>query len=126
MKKRISLVAVLAVLVAGAIAGVSSASQSSTRSTTTIKTITVVATDFHFKWTGITGLKHGVYYNLKFINKGAALHNIDITGVGHTKVVAHGVTKTVKIKFKKAGKYPYLCDVPRHAELGMAGVLKVK
>jgi plastocyanin len=123
MKKRISLAAVLAVLVAGVVAGVSSASHSST---TTTKTITVVATDFHFKWTGITGIKHGVYYNLKFINKGAALHNIDITGVGHTKVVGHNVTKTIKIKFKKAGKYPYLCDVPRHAELGMAGILKVK
>ena len=29
------------------------------------------------------------------------------------------------VTFKKAGKYPYLCDVPRHAELGMAGTIVV-
>jgi plastocyanin len=126
MKKRIALVAALAVLVAGAVAGVSSAAQTTAKSATATKVITVVATDFHFKFTGITGLKHGVTYTLKFTNKGAALHNIDITGVGHTKVIAHGKSQTIKIKFKKAGKFSYICDVPRHAELGMAGNLKVK
>jgi plastocyanin len=128
MKKRIALLAALAVLVAGVVAGIGSAATTSTKSATATKAnvITVISTDFKFKFTGITKLKHGVTYTLKFTNKGAALHNIDITGVGHTKVLAKGKSQTIKIKFKKAGKYSYLCDVPRHAELGMAGRLTVK
>jgi plastocyanin len=121
MKKRFALLAALVVAVAGVFAGIGTASSSTTK----IKTITVTATDFHFKLVGATGLKHGVAYNFKFINKGAALHNFDIQGVKATKIIGHGKTQTIKVTFKKKGTYPYVCDVPRHIELGMAGNLKV-
>ncbi len=59
------------------------------------------------------------------VNKGAALHNFDIQGVKASKVIPPGKTTSFTVTFKKAGKYQYICDVPRHAELGMAGTLKV-
>jgi plastocyanin len=121
MKKRIALLAALAVVLGSVFAGIGAASTQTTK----VKTITVTATDFHFKLVGATGLKHGVKYIVKFTNKGSALHNFDIQGVKADKVIAHGKTESETIIFKKKGSYPYLCDVPRHAELGMAGTLKV-
>ena len=123
MKKRIALLAALAVVLGSVFAGIGAAATGSTKAT---KTITVTATDFHFKISPTTGLKHGVAYTIKFTNKGAALHNFDIQGVKATKIIPGGKTVTMKVTFKKAGKYQYVCDVPRHIELGMAGTLKVK
>ena len=122
MKKRIALLAALAVVLGSLFAGISTASAQQAK----VKTITVTATDFHFKLVGATGLKHGVPYIFKFVNKGAALHNFDIQGIKATTVIGHGKTQSLQVTFKKKGNYPYVCDVPRHIELGMAGTLKVK
>ena len=119
MKKRIALVAALTVVLGSVFAGIGTAS------TQTTKTITVTATDFHFKFSTTAGIKHGVPYIFKLVNKGPALHNFDIQGVKANKVIGHGKTETETIIFKKKGAYQYLCDVPRHAELGMAGTLHV-
>ena len=121
MKKRIALLAALAVVLGSVFAGIGAASTKTAQT----KVITVTATDFHFKLVGATGLKHGVKYTIKFINKGAALHNFDIQGVKANKVIGHGKSETETVTFKKKGSFPYLCDVPRHAELGMAGSIKV-
>jgi plastocyanin len=122
MKKRMALLMALAVVVLGAIAGVGSAATHTAKATV----ITVTATDFHFAIGKHPVLKHGVPYVFKLVNKGAAAHNIDIVGAGKTKVIGHGATATLKVTFKKAGKFQYVCDVPRHIELGMAGYLTVK
>src|SRR5581483_8144550 len=74
----------------------------------------VTATDFHFAFKPKVKYKHGVKYTFKLVNKGAALHNFDIQGVKATKIISPGKTASMTITFKKAGKYPYLCDVPRH------------
>jgi plastocyanin len=121
MKKRIALLAALAVVLGSVFAGIGAASTGSTK----VKTITVTATDFHFKFSTTAGIKHGVPVVFKFVNKGSALHNFDIQGVKATKVIGTGKTVSLKVTFKKAGKYQYVCDVPRHIELGMAGTLKV-
>ena len=121
MKKSIALLVALAVILGSGFAGISTASAKTAK----IKTITVTATDFHFKLVGAKGLKHGVPYIFKFVNKGAALHNFDLQGIKATKVIAHGKTQSIKVTFKKKGSYQYVCDVPRHIELGMAGTLKV-
>jgi uncharacterized cupredoxin-like copper-binding protein len=123
MKKRIALLAALAVVLGSVFAGIGVASTGSTKVT---KTITVTATDFHFKFSTTKGLKHGVPYIFKLVNKGPALHNFDIQGVKATKVIPAGKTVSLKVTFKKAGKFQYVCDVPRHIELGMAGTLTVK
>jgi plastocyanin len=121
MKKRIALLAALAVVLGSVFAGIGAASTQTTK----VKTITVTATDFHFKIVGSTGLKHGVKYTVKFLNKGTAMHNFDIQGVKADKVIGHGKSESETITFKRKGSYQYVCDVPRHAELGMAGTLHV-
>jgi plastocyanin len=122
MKKRIALLAALAVVLGSVFAGLGAASTGVTKP----RTITVTATDFHFKLSSTVGLKHGVPVIFKLVNKGSAVHNFDIQGLKATKVIPGGKTVSMKITFKKAGKYQYVCDVPRHIELGMAGTLKVK
>jgi uncharacterized cupredoxin-like copper-binding protein len=120
MKKYIGFVVALAVAI-GIFAAVGSASTRSTQTTV----VTVTMTNYHFKLSKTTGYKHGVTYIFKTINRGTALHNFDIQTVKATNVIPHGKTASMTVKFKKAGTYQYLCDVPRHAELGMAGRIRV-
>ena len=121
MKKRIGLLVVLALVVTGVVATVASA-----RSGATANKITVTMTDFHFKIVKPKVLKHGVKYTVVEMNKGNAIHNIDFQGVKAGKLIGAGKSATFTVVFKKAGKVQYICDVPRHAELGMAGQLTVK
>jgi plastocyanin len=120
MKKYIGSVIALALVAGGLFAAVGMASTHAT----TAKVVTVTMTDYHFKLSR-GPYKHGVKITFKVINKGNAIHNFDIQGKAHSKLITHGKTTTFTYTFKKAGKYTYLCDVPRHAELGMGGVLKV-
>jgi plastocyanin len=122
MKKHIGFVLAFAVVVGSLFATVAGASSHASSKATLV---TVTMTDYHFKLSKATGYKKGVAYTFKAINKGAAFHNFDIQGVKATKVVTHGKSSSFTVTFKKAGKYQYICDVPRHAELGMAGTLKV-
>jgi uncharacterized cupredoxin-like copper-binding protein len=69
-------------------------------------------------------VKKGVV-TFKVANKGALAHDFKIAGK-KTKQIAKGKTTTLKITFKKAGKYAYLCTLPSHATAGMKGVLVVK
>jgi uncharacterized cupredoxin-like copper-binding protein len=41
-------------------------------------------------------------------------------------VLAAGKRGTLRVTFKKAGRYRYICTLPSHAVAGMAGVLIVK
>ena len=68
-------------------------------------------------------VKKGVV-DFKVANKGALAHDFKIAGK-KTKQLARGKTATLRITFKKAGKYAYLCTVPGHAAGGMKGVLTV-
>jgi plastocyanin len=122
MKKRIGLLVVLALLITGAVATVASARPHAA----TANTITVTMTEFHFKIVKPKVLKHGVKYTVTEINKGNAVHNIDFQTVKAGKIIGAGKKATFTVVFKKAGKVQYLCDVPRHAELGMSGQLTIK
>jgi uncharacterized cupredoxin-like copper-binding protein len=82
--------------------------------------------DFHFKFKKPAVIKHGVKYTVTEINRGNAPHNIDFQGVKAGAIISPGKKRTFTVTFKKKGKVPYTCDVPRHAELGMAGSLTVK
>ena len=68
--------------------------------------------------------KKGVV-TFKVANKGALTHDFKIAGK-KTKQLAKGKTATLRITFKKAGKYAYLCTLPGHAAGGMKGTLVVK
>ena len=71
------------------------------------KVVTVTMTDFHFKLAGLP-VKHGVPVTFKVVNKGGAIHNFDIQSVKASKLIGPGKTTTIKVTFKKAGKYPYV------------------
>jgi uncharacterized cupredoxin-like copper-binding protein len=61
----------------------------------------------------------------KVTNKGVLEHDFKIGGKV-TKKLKAGQTATLKVTFKKAGKFPFLCTVPGHAAGGMKGLLAVK
>jgi len=61
----------------------------------------------------------------KVTNKGTIGHDFKIAGK-KTPTITAGKVSTVRVVFKKAGKYPYLCTLPGHAAGGMKGVLVVK
>jgi uncharacterized cupredoxin-like copper-binding protein len=100
-------------------------------------TITVTAgkpTEFGFKLSTKT-VKHGAV-TFKVTNGGSIPHDFKIcsSAKGGTADTCKGVvtkqltpqqSATLKVTFKTAGKYEYLCTVPGHAAGGMKGVLKV-
>jgi uncharacterized cupredoxin-like copper-binding protein len=58
-------------------------------------------------------------------NRGKLRHDFKIAGK-KTPLLASGRRATLKVTFKKAGRFPYLCTVPGHAAGGMKGTLVVK
>jgi uncharacterized cupredoxin-like copper-binding protein len=60
----------------------------------------------------------------KVVDRGALSHDFKIHGK-KTKLLSPGKSTTLRVVFKKAGRYPYLCTVPGHAAAGMKGVLRV-
>jgi uncharacterized cupredoxin-like copper-binding protein len=126
MKKNIGIVLAIALVACGLYAAVAAAKPSSSSQKLVTKNVTVTMVDFRFKLSFAGPYKRGVKYVFKTVNKGNALHNFDIQKVKAGKVIPNGKTSSFSVVFKKAGSYQYICDVPRHAELGMSGRLKVK
>jgi uncharacterized cupredoxin-like copper-binding protein len=130
MKKQIGVVLTIVVVACGLYAAVAAGSSSSTSSPSSqqvvVKNVTVSMVDFKFRLSFAGPYKRGVKYVFKTVNKGNALHNFDIQKVKAGRIIPHGKTYTFAVIFKKAGRFQYICDVPRHAELGMAGRLTVK
>jgi uncharacterized cupredoxin-like copper-binding protein len=60
----------------------------------------------------------------KVTNRGTLGHDFKIAGKKTAKL-SPGKSTTLKIVFKKPGKYAFLCTVPGHAAGGMKGVLRV-
>jgi uncharacterized cupredoxin-like copper-binding protein len=79
---------------------------------------------------------HGTV-TFKVTNKGNLPHDFKVcsatakaatalTCAGHgAPLVSPGASATLKVTFKKAGTYEYLCTVSGHAAAGMKGLLKV-
>jgi uncharacterized cupredoxin-like copper-binding protein len=79
--------------------------------------------------------KHGVV-TFKVTNKGSVPHDFKVctsskggaanacAGTG-TAALSPQASATLKVTFKTAGTYEFLCDLPGHAALGMKGDLKV-
>jgi uncharacterized cupredoxin-like copper-binding protein len=110
-------VAALSVAVTGALGG--PAKQAAT-------TVTVTAgkpSEFKFTLSKKTVAKGVVTF--KVTNKGMISHDFKIAGK-KTASLAKTKSGTLRITFKKAGKYAYLCTLPGHAPAGMKGVLVVK
>ena len=112
---------VVTVSVPVAVAGVPAVSQAATaRAAST--TVTVIATEFKFRLSRSSVGTGTVYFKVE--NKGKLHHDFKINGV-KSPLLAPGKTATIKVTFRKAGRYHYLCTVPGHAAAGMQGNLRV-
>lgn len=84
--------------------------------------VTVTATDFKFRFSPvrITAGRH----TFTLVNRGQATHDLKIAGK-KTRLLNTGQRATLTVTLKK-GRYPYLCTVPGHSQLGMKGTLVVR
>jgi uncharacterized cupredoxin-like copper-binding protein len=88
------------------------------------KTMTVYVTASEFKFTLSKSSFPAGTVVFKVKNKGKIGHNFKINGK-KTHMIAPGKSVTLKVVFKKKGRYVYLCTVPGHAKLGMKGAVGV-
>jgi len=83
--------------------------------------ITVVAREFSFAFSK-PKVKVGTTVTFKVVNKGQVEHNLVFTTLGKaTALIQPGASATLKVRFRKKGRFFYICSVPRHAERGMSG-----
>jgi uncharacterized cupredoxin-like copper-binding protein len=85
--------------------------------------VTVTMTEFKFALKPKTAKKGVVVFTA--LNKGTVAHDFKILGK-KTPNVAAGGRRTLRVTFKKAGRYKYLCTLPSHAAAGMRGTLIVR
>ena len=116
-------IVVAAVAIPAALVLTVSAFGGATGTAVTAPRVTVSMTEFKFALKPKTAKKGAVVFTV--VNKGTVAHDFKIAGK-KTRNVAAGKRTTLRITFKKAGRYPYLCTLPSHAPAGMKGVLVVK
>jgi uncharacterized cupredoxin-like copper-binding protein len=80
--------------------------------------------EFRFTLATKTAAKPGTV-TFSFTNTGTVAHDFSIDGKT-TPLVQPGDTAKLVVRFKKAGKFSYLCTVPGHAAAGMKGVFTVR
>jgi uncharacterized cupredoxin-like copper-binding protein len=120
MKRITILLATVCALGALTASGAGAAVQQATATTT----ITVKAGEFFFKLSKGSIAKPGtVVFAVK--NVGHLAHDYKIAGK-KTALIQPGKSATLKVVFKKAGKFTYLCTVPGHAAQGMQGRFTVR
>lgn len=85
--------------------------------------VTVGMTDFKFTLSK-TAVPRGTAV-FKVVNKGKVIHDFKIAGK-KTPIYANGQGGVLRVTFKKAGRYKYVCTVPGHVAAGMWGMLNVR
>lgn len=119
--RRFTALLVVAFAFAGLTAAGAGAARESASATTTIK---VSAGDFFFKFSKASLAKPGsVVFVVK--NVGHLAHDLKIDG-RKTPQIQPGKSASLKVVFKKKGRFTYLCTVPGHAAQGMEGTFVVK
>ena len=113
-------VLVLVTLLAGTATAAAIAPAATSRSAAKV---TVTATDFKFKFStrNIAAGKH----TFTLVNRGQATHDFKIAGK-KTRLLSPGQRAAITVTLRKGKRYPYLCTVPGHAQLGMKGTLLVR
>ena len=84
--------------------------------------IRVVAVEFRFRLS-----QHSVHRGtvvFRVVNRGKVAHDFKIAG-RKTPVIKPGKSALLRVVFRKAGHYRYLCTVPGHAAAGMKGTFRV-
>jgi len=111
-------IALAGVCLAGAI---TAASSSGTTATTKV---TVKMFDYRFRLSTKTVHKGTVVFIV--INKGQVPHIFEMQRLSkQTPLLQPGQRATLRVRFRKAGRYYYLCPVGNHVLYGMAGYLRV-
>jgi uncharacterized cupredoxin-like copper-binding protein len=113
----------LAICTAGGLAAGAFAfgsANASNRSATGTTTVVVKATEFKFALSKTSVPLGTVIFKVE--NRGKIGHDFKINGK-KTRVIAAGKSATLKVVFKKKGRFVYVCDIPGHARLGMKGTL---
>jgi uncharacterized cupredoxin-like copper-binding protein len=101
---------------AGAVAGPATATAA------TATTVSVTMTEFKFALSRRTMPVGTVVFRL--VNKGTVAHNFRIAGK-RSALIAPGATGTLRVTFRRAGRYSFLCTVSGHAAAGQKGALTV-
>lgn len=115
----------IALVVAGAcvVGGMAAASRSATTASTTTR-VTVDMVDFRFRLSQKT--VHAGTVVFVVVNKGKVAHTFEIQRLHKiTPLLQSGGRATLRVTFKKTGRYYYLCTVDNHVLYGMAGYLRV-
>jgi plastocyanin len=87
--------------------------------------LTVTGGEYWFKLSRARVPRGTVY--VTFANKGSESHDLKFTGKSPmTTVLAPNARQTIKLVFKKPGRYAFLCTVGEHALKGMNGTLIVR
>ena len=110
--------AIAAVFVAGAVAGGAPAAAKPKP-----VVVHVTAKDFSFTLSR-RSVPAGTTVRFVVRNMGGVVHDFAISGK-RTKLLKHGQTEALAVRFAKKGSYRYLCTVAGHARLGMKGVFAV-
>lgn len=119
MKTTALAVLAAAVLVA---APMSSSAATSRTKTTRVRVIMGHPGVFEFVLSKKRVAKGRVIFTL--VNRGQIAHDFKIDRK-KSKMIQPGKTGSLTVVFRKAGRYPYKCTVPGHAEAGMKGFLSV-
>jgi plastocyanin len=112
----------LVVLVVVGSSGTTPVGRSANTATTRL---TVTGGEYFFKLSRARVPRGTVY--VTFVNSGSESHDLKFTGKSPmTKVLPPNARQTIKLVFKKPGRYAFLCTVGEHALRGMQGTLAVR
>ena len=114
---------VVLIAVVSLVAAVSAFGGASSTAATTVAVTAGKPAEFKFTLSKKTIAKGVTTFNVT--NKGSLSHDFKIAGK-KTPSLRAGRKATLKVTFKKAGKFAFLCTVPGHAAGGMKGTLTVK
>jgi plastocyanin len=90
-----------------------------------VQRVTVKMTEYRFRLSTNTVHKGTVIFTIQ--NKGQLPHTFAIQKLQKvSSLVQAGRTTTMRVTFRKTGKYYYLCTVGAHVQYGMFGNLRVK
>jgi plastocyanin len=90
----------------------------------TVQRVTVKMTEYRFRLSTNTVHRGTVVFTI--INKGEIPHDFSIQKLDKvSSLVQAGRKTTMRVTFKRAGTYYYLCTVGAHVQYGMFGNLRV-
>jgi len=86
-------------------------------------TVRVLARDYSFTLSR-RSVPAGSTVHFVVRNNGGTVHDFAIAGK-RTRLLAHGQSQSITVRFGRRGAVRYLCTVPGHARLGMSGLFGI-